>query len=86
MPELRLEIANISEEKETVWVLDINVSKRTYKLQTRAAKKENEVWVADVAVIDGNTINYIVNSSVELSNRIFGITESKESEETKKVE
>lgn len=87
-PNLELQIAQETEERKTVWQFSIHVTTGTYKMRTMGAKKENESWVPDFTMVDSSTINYIVKSSIDISNKIFGLdaAEKIDSEETKMVE
>jgi len=87
-PTLVLKIGSDKNNKRNQWNFGINVTSREFSLKTYGAKLENEVWIPDNASIDSKTLNFILDSVVNLSNRIFGLnaSETTNSEETKKVE
>jgi len=78
-PETNLRIesnTNIQAEdskKRSRWNLKIHVIDGTYSLKTYGDKWNGSTWIPDFATIDSRTIDYIVNSTIELSTKIFGL-------------
>lgn len=60
-------------KKRSRWNFKIHVIDGTYNLKTYGDKWNGSAWIPDFATIDSRTIDYIVNSTIELSSKIFGV-------------
>lgn len=86
-PNLLLTVAMNKNGKKSEWIFNINTTKASYILKTKSEVMNEKTgnWITDYATISGDTINYVVDSAVELSTKVLKPNISQVEEEKTKI-